>query len=87
MEEQKKVEGVSEEILLNRYMEERDCEWRCHELREKIRESNGFQLELASTRFNEALRNLWNSIPWWRKILIRVISWLNPLLTFKIKHE
>jgi hypothetical protein len=70
---------VTEEMILMEYMEERDCPWIYPELREKIRESNGFQLHLASTRFNEGFRILWDSIPWYRKILIRVSRWRNPI--------
>jgi hypothetical protein len=70
---------VTEEMILMEYMEERDCEWGHQELRDKIRESNGFQLHLASTIFHEGLRNLWDSIPWYRKILIRVSRWRNPI--------
>jgi hypothetical protein len=70
---------VTDEMILIEYMEERDCEWGHQELRDKIRESNGFQLHLASTRFNEGFRILWDSIPWWRKVLIRISGWVNEI--------
>lgn len=78
MADQRVLEGVSDQIL-KKYMDERDCIWESQHMRDRIRESSGFQLHLACVRFNEALRKLWESVPWYRKILIKVSSWLNAL--------
>ena len=58
LSDERVLEGVSEEIILKKYMESMNCEWRHHDLRHKIRETSLFQLHLACVRFNEALRNL-----------------------------
>ena len=49
---------VSEEIILKKYMESINCEWRHHDLRHKIRETSLFQLHLACVRLSEAFRNI-----------------------------
>ena len=63
---------MKNDTILKEYMKSMNCEWKDNELRAKIKDSNGFKLHLACDRFNKSIMKLWDSVPWWKKILIRI---------------
>lgn len=83
MDDDTMLDGVSEQQILKEYMDKNDFYYESITQRIAVTQSNSYQLHLSLVRFNEALTNLWGSMPWWKRIVCKINLCINTIKIHK----